>query len=158
MFARILMVASALLCPAATAAGQTFSSPWFVRVEGGLAKLHSIDTWDPAGALRAGRYLDRSRVAAVTLGVGGSNADAGYGTLALGVELQLPGNPRITPTLGGRGGLILEESYVGYSLEGGAGLAFRIGAGKWLRLGAQLGDHDEARGPHSVFIGYQAPL
>ena len=158
MLARVLIIASALLCPAATAAGQALGSPWFLRIEGGVAQIHSIDVWDPAGAVRVGRYLDRSRVVGVILSAAGSSADAGYGTLTLGLELQLPGSPRITPTFGGRAGLLVEEGFAGEILEGSAGLAFRVGTNEWLRIGAQVGRHGGTDGPHAILVGYQAPL
>jgi hypothetical protein len=158
MRTHILVIVSALLCPAATAAAQVSGSPWFVRLDGGVAKIHATDGWDPAGAVRVGRYLDQRRMAAVLLSAAGSSADAGYGTLELGVELQLPGSPRVTPFIGGRAGLLLEEGFGGDVLEGHGGLAFRIGTGQWLRLTAQLGRHSDAKGPHAFLIGWQAPL
>lgn len=154
---RILLVGSALLCPLAPAAAQSAVSPWFVRVEGGVAQIHSIDAWDPAAAVGIGRYVDARRMVAVLLNAGGSSADASYATLALGVELQLPGDPRITPTLGGGAGLLLEEGG-GPVLHGSAGLAYRIGADKWLRVSGELGRHGDFTGPHTIMVGFQAPL
>ena len=108
--------------------------------------------------MRVGRYLDRGRAIGLSLGITGSTADAGYGTLALGLDLQIPGNPPITPTLGGRAGILVEEGFLGDLLEASVGLAVRVGAGKWIRVGAQVGRHSDADGPNGFLIGFEAPL
>jgi hypothetical protein len=92
------------------------------------------------------------------LSVGGAATDSPYGTLEVGLQLQFPGRPRITPTVGGRIGVLVEEGFTGDVVEGTAGLGFRIAAEQWIRLSVQVGRHSDARGPHALLIGYQAPL
>jgi hypothetical protein len=150
-----------LLAGALPALGQDradLGTPWFIRFEGGAAEIHDIDDPSPTAGVRVGRYLDRRQAVGLTLGAAGGGADAGYATLALGLELQLPGQPRITPILGGRAGLLLEEGFGGEVLEANAGLAYRIGTGKWLRVSVHVGRHSDADGPNSILFGFQAPL
>jgi hypothetical protein len=62
----------------------------------------------------------------------------------------------ITPTIGGRVGVLAEEGFVGEVAEGTAGLGFRVGA---AGSGGSIAErHSYARGPHPLLIGYQAAL
>lgn len=148
-----------LLDRSQTQMGQEASgSPWFVQIEAGAAEIHEEEERGAAGAVRLGRYLDRDGIFAAILSAGGAATDAAYGTLEVGLQLQLPGRPRITPTIGGRIGLLVEEGFTGDVVEGTAGLAFRIADEQWIRLSVQVARHSDARGPHALLIGYQAPL
>jgi hypothetical protein len=133
-------------------------SSWFVQIEGGIGEIHDEEDRGAAGAVRFGRYLDKGGILAVTLSAGGAATDTPYGTLEAGLQLQLPGRPRVTPTIGGRIGLLVEEGSAAEVVEGAAGLAFRVAAEKWLRLSVQVGQHSDARGPYALLLGYQAPL
>jgi hypothetical protein len=139
--------------------GQEVSgSQWFVQIEGGVAEIHEEEDRGAAGAVRLGRYLDKGGISAAILSIAGAATDAAYGTLEVGLQLQLPGRPRITPTIGGRIGVMLEEGSAVEVFEGTAGLAVRIAAEQWIRLTVQAGQHSDAQGPHALLVGYQAPL
>jgi hypothetical protein len=163
---RCVLIVSVLCGPPAMATAQVtaaapaleVSSAWFLRGEGGIAEIHEDEDRGPAAAVRLGRYLDQAGVVAATLSIGGAATNAAYGTLEVGLELQLPGRPRITPMIGGRAGLLVEGEFAGEVFEGTAGLAFRIATGQWIRLSAQVGSHGGVRGPHALLFGYQGPL
>jgi hypothetical protein len=159
---RIALAASLCLLitlpqPGQAQIGPDASAPsWFVQLEGGGTRIHD-DEEGVIGAVRLGRYLDRNGILAVTLNAAGAATDGVFGSLTLGLQLQA-GQSRFTPTVGGRVGVLVEEGFVGDVLEGTAGLAFRIAADQWIRLSLQLGRHSDAEGPHTLLIGYQAPL
>jgi hypothetical protein len=127
-------------------------------IEGGIAEIHTDEERGPSGAVRLGRYVDRNSVLAATLNLSGAVTEGAHGTLEIGLELQLPGRPRITPTVGARAGVLVEEGFVGEVLAATAGLAFRIASDEWIRVGAQVAQHGEADGPHTLLVGYQAAL
>ena len=153
---RLLAVLVFLLAPV-TALAQT-GPAWIVRAEAGMAGHHKLVA-NPRGAVagvRVARVWSRDLVR-LDAGAAGSNADEGFFAADVGLELRLcRAGCRVTPFVAAFVGTLVEPTY-GHSrmARAGGGIDISVGARQALRVAAYRGRHDrEARGPHTVLIGY----
>ena len=129
--------------------------PWYVKGEFGRADIHAQKAEGSWLAIRLGRRLDSSGYAWLDLGFTTSSADGGFGTLELGVELQLFPLSVVTPLLGFGAGIFGESDFSGGMVRFTLGVDARLQRHISVRAGIQRGWHGGAPGPNVIFGGIE---
>ncbi len=157
-----LLLSSFLTLVAPLSAQQTASEPvggnekipptWFLRVEGGAAK---IDDRDPSSAwlgARFGRQIPRNGILRWDMGFAGSGADEGFFTFTGGVELQPVPSFIVSPIIRAEIGLLAEPEFGGVVYAGQFGLAINPARVISIRGVYQIAGHGGEPGPDG-FLG-----
>ena len=125
---------------------------WFVRVEGGAAKIHDRDPSSAWLGARFGRKIPRNGILRWDMGFAGSGADEGFFTFTGGIELQPVPRFFVTPVIRGEIGLLAEPEFGGVVYSGQFGLAINPARLISIRGVYQIGGHGGAKGP-TGFLG-----
>jgi hypothetical protein len=125
---------------------------WFVRVEGGAAKIHDRDPSSAWLGARFGRKIPRNGILRWDMGFAGSGADEGFFTFTGGIELQPVPRFFVTPVIRGEIGLLAEPEFGGVVYSGQFGLAINPVRLISIRGVYQIGGHGGAEGP-TGFLG-----
>ncbi len=125
---------------------------WFLRVEGGAAKIHGRDPSSAWLGARFGRKIPRNGILRWDMGFAGSGADEGFFTFTGGIELQPVPRFFVTPVIRGEIGLLAEPEFGGVVYSGQFGLAINPARLISIRGVYQIGGHGGAEGP-TGFLG-----
>jgi hypothetical protein len=141
---------AALMGGAVTAAAEDVPRPWTLAVEPSWGRIHEDDD-APAGSLRLFRRLGRGGAWRAQLGLTLSS----YGALDAGVEWRACPSCRVSPVLGGGGGVLVEGDgeYGGSFARATAGIEAFLAPRLVLRATVQAGTHDGQGGPHLAALG-----
>ncbi len=125
---------------------------WFVRVEGGAAKLHNRDPSSAWLGARFGRKITRNGIVRWDAGFAGSGADEGFFTFTGGVELQPVPRFYVSPVIRGEVGWLGEPEFGGAVAAAQFGLAINPARAISIRGVYQLAEHGGEPGPDG-FLG-----
>lgn len=125
---------------------------WFLRVEGGAAKIHGRDPSSAWLGARFGRKIPRNGILRWDMGFAGSGTDEGFFTFTGGIELQPVPRFFVTPVIRGEIGLLAEPEFGGVVYSGQFGLAINPARLISIRGVYQIGGHGGAEGPDG-FLG-----
>ena len=146
-----VLVLTLTLTASAAAAGER---PWIARLQGGSSTIHE---WGASGGWVEAQ-VGRSFVGGVLsadLGLAGSSADEGYGSLTAGLEVLPFSRAIVSPFARAEAGLLAEPEYGGYVAGVGGGLSVRLNERLSLRGGATWGTHGDVKGPVVYYGGLE---
>lgn len=120
---------------------------WFLRVEGGAAKIHDRDPSSAWLGGRFGRKILQNGILRWDMGIAGSGADEGFFTFTGGIELQPVPRFFVTPLIRGEIGLLAEPEFGGVVYSGQFGLAINPARVVSIRGVYQIAGHGGEPGP-----------
>jgi hypothetical protein len=163
MCGRVVMIGTALLVSSSLATALPLSAQegegpqesndeenppaWFLRVEGGAAKIHDRDPSSAWLGVRCGRKILQNGILRWDMGIAGSGADEGYFTFTGAIELQPLPRFFVTPVIRGEIGLLAEPEFGGGVYSGQFGLAINPARVVSIRGVYQVAGHGGEPGP-----------
>ncbi len=138
--------------PARVSNQERIPPAWFVRIEGGAAKIHDRDPSSAWLGARVGRKIPRNGILRWDVGIGGSGADEGFLTVTGGIEVQPVPRFYVTPIIRGEFGLLAEPEFSGAVYAGQFGLAINPARSVSIRGVYQIAGHGGEPGPEG-FLG-----